>query len=354
MNNTLAYNITRARQQIGMTMEELANQVSISKQAISTYENGFRNPDSTTLLSIAKALGQNLEYFFSAHRVSFRLNAINYREGMSLSPDQRITVEQIASDALSGYMELETIAKETKPFENPLQGIDPVKTAEDAEKAAFQLRKKWKLGDGPLHNLVDVLEKRGIRIIKVKFGYTYTHEGLSGWVDNRKFPVVILNDRPQDVCRIRFTLLHELGHLLLVMADDLSLDDIEKYCNAFAGAVLLPTDILIAEFGKNRTAISMPELQRIKQLYGMSVYAIMVRARMAKLITYEAYQNWKMSAFEDHEYGYYLGEEEPQRFLQMLYRCLSERKIGLDKAAQLAGPKYSEADFRDIYYQKLK
>lgn len=333
-------------------MEELAIEVGITKQAISHYEKGIRHPDSKTLSAIAKALGQRIDYFFTARRISFQLNAVNYREGMALSAEQRATVEELASNALASYMELEAIARENKPFENPVKNSDPIRTEQDAEKVAALLRKRWKLGDGPLHNLVDTLEKKGVRILKLKFGYTYTHEGLSGWVDEGKFPVIILNDRPQDVCRVRFTLLHELGHLLLVMAEGLTIDAIEKLCNVFAGAVLLPTDILVAEFGRNRTAISMPELQRIKQLYGMSVYAIMVGARRANLITFEAYQKWKTSEFEDYEYGHYLGDEEPQRFLQLLYRCLSENKIGLDKAAQLAGR--SEAEFRNIYVQKLQ
>ncbi|OIN56325.1 helix-turn-helix domain-containing protein [Arsenicibacter rosenii] len=350
MLNTLATNITRARQQLGLTMEELATKVGISKQAISHYENGVRHPDSTTLSSIAKVLDKTIDYFFTAHKVSFQLNNVNYREGMALSLHQRATVEELANNALSGYMELEALAKENKPFENPLKDTAPIQTERDAEKAATLLRKRWKLGEGPLHNLVDTLEKKGVRIIKVKFGYLYTHEGLSGWADDNKFPVIVLNDRPQDVCRVRFTLLHELGHLLLIMAEGLTIDMVEKLCNVFAGEILLPNDILVAEFGRNRTAISMIELLRIKQLYGISVHAIMVGARRANLITFEAYQRWKASD-QDYESGYYLGEEEPQRFLQMLYRCLSENKIGFDKAAQLAGR--SEAEFRNIYIQKL-
>jgi Zn-dependent peptidase ImmA (M78 family) len=62
------------------------------------------------------------------------------------------------------------------------------------------------------------------------------------------------------------------------MSEALDLDAIEKMCDAFAGAVLLPSEILLQEFGKNRTAISMPELRRIKELYGISIAAIMVRA----------------------------------------------------------------------------
>ena len=226
-----------------------------------------------------------------------------------------------------------------------------VATQADAEKAARQLRKKWKLGDGAFHNISDFLEKKGVRIIKIDFGFNYVHEGLSGWAEQRQVPVIVLNARQQDLSRIRFTLLHELGHLLLLMSDNLEIDLVERLCDTFAGAVLLPADILVQEFGRNRTAISMPELRRIKELYGISIQAIMVRARITGLISYEAFQNWKTGELSDRDFGQYNGTEEPQRFLQMLYRCLSERKIGFDKAAQLAGK--DEAELRQIYYQQL-
>ncbi len=332
-------------------MEELASMANCSKQAISHYESGLRRPDSSMQLSIADALEKDIDYFYNDANVAFNLHNVNYREGMLLSPAQRSKVEELASARLNDYLELERIAKELVAFQNPLEDIIINNTFE-AEKAAKQLRKKWKLGEEPIYNISGFLEKKGIRILKIDFGFHYSHEGLSGWAEEKRVPVIILNARQQDLARVRFTILHELGHLLLEIQESLDMDDIERICDAFAGAVLLPAEILEQEFGKNRTAISMPELRRIKEIYGISIKAIMVRARVTKLITYESYQKWLTADYPDAAYGQYNGTEEPQKFLQMLYRCLSEKKIGFDKAAKLSG--WDEAEFRQIYKQQVE
>jgi Zn-dependent peptidase ImmA (M78 family)/transcriptional regulator with XRE-family HTH domain len=351
MENTVAINLTKARQLRGITMDELGSMINFSKQAISHYENGVRYPDSSTLLAISEALNLDVDYFYSDCNVNFKLNKVSYREGLELDYKQKQDVEDLTSSLLNDYLELESIAKELVVFDNPLEDM-VICDIEDAEKAAKQLRKKWKLGEGPISNITSLLERKGIRIIKVDFGFHYNHEGLSGWAEDNKVPVIILNAKQQDLSRMRFTILHELGHLLLIMQENLDEELVEKICDAFAGAVLLPADILTQEFGKNRTAITMPELRRIKELYGISIAAIMVRAKVTKLISWDAYKKWKASDFSDFDYGYFNGSEEPQKFLQMLYRCLSERKIGFDKAAKLA--RKDEAELREVYKHQLE
>lgn len=351
MENVVASNLTKARILRGLSMEELANMVNCSKQAIGHWESGLRTPESKSLLSVAKALELELDYFYNDSNVQFNLHNVNYREGMLLTDCQRADIENLASSMLNDYLELEMIAKEFIVFQNPIEDLT-ISNTSDAERAGKQVRKKWKLGEGPIYNISNFLERKGIRIIKVNFGFNYGHEGLSGWAENKRIPVIVLNERQQDISRVRFTILHELGHLLMAMSEDLDLDKIERICDAFAGAVLMPINILIQEFGKNRTAISMPELRRIKELYGISIAAIMVRARFADLISYDTFTKWKINDFPDRDYGQFNGTEEPQKFLQMLYLCLSEQKIGFDKAAKLT--RRDESEFRQIYKQQFE
>lgn len=351
MEQTFATNLKRARLLKGMSMEELATMAQCTKQAISNYESGLRTPDSSMQLSIANALDKDIDYFYNEATVAFNLHNVNYREGIFLTAAQRERVEDLASTRLNDYLELERIANELVVFQNPLEDV-VINNTYEAEKAAKQLRKKWKFGEEPIYNISGFLERKGVRILKIDFGFHYSHEGLSGWAEEKRVPVIILNARQQDIARVRFTILHELGHLLLEMGESLEIDEIERICDAFAGAVLLPAEILEQEFGRNRTAISMPELRRIKEIYGISIKAIMVRARVTKLITYDAYQKWLTADYPDAAYGQYNGTEEPQKFLQMLYRCLSEKKIGFDKAAKLSG--WDESEFRQIYKQQVE
>ncbi len=140
-------------------MEELASMANCSKQAISHYESGLRRPDSNMQLSIADALEKGIDYFYNDANVAFNLHNVNYREGMLLSPAQRSKVEELASARLNDYLELERIAKELVAFQNPLEDIIINNTFE-AEKAAKQLRKKWKLGEEPIYNISGFLEKK--------------------------------------------------------------------------------------------------------------------------------------------------------------------------------------------------
>lgn len=349
MQSTIATNLSRARSRMGLSMEHLANIANCSKQAISYYENGHRTPDSQTLLKFSNIFGVEPDYFYTSQVVKFSLNDINYREGGSLSQSQRNEVETLTASKLSDYLELEIIAKEVIEFQNPIEDLT-IQNTNDAEKAAKQLRKKWKLGEGPISNISNLLEKNGVRIIKIDFGFNYNHAGLSGWAENKTIPVIVVNDSQKDISRRRFTILHELGHLLLIMHKSLDIETIERICDAFAGAVLLPYETLIQEFGRNRTAITMSELIRIKELYGISIKAIMVRANVIQLISYEAYAKWKEYYFSHSDYGQYFGAEEPQKFTQMLYRCLSEKKIGFDKAAKLSYK--AEEELRQEYIQQ--
>jgi len=351
MKKILSANLQKARQLRDLTMEELANIIGCSKQAISHYENAIRFPDSQTLIALAEALHVDFESLIRPNAVQFSILDVNYRQGIELTHQEKTEIQRIASERLNNYVELEQIAKDIIKFENPISDL-LVNNTSDAEKASKLLRKKWKLADLPIPNVTKMLEDKGIRILKIDFGPVYQHEGLSGWAENKTIPVIVINSKQKELARVRYTLFHELGHLLLSMNDDLTNAEIERICEVFAGTMILPTDVLIREFGKNRTNISIPELRRIKEYYGISILAIMVRARFSELISYETFIKWRDSKFFGEDFGQYLGKEEPQRFDQLLFKCLSENKIGIDKAVKLTSK--TEEEFQNFYNELFK
>lgn len=56
------YRIAEARKSKGLTQQELADKVGISKQAIYRYESGAREPRINIVVEIAKALGVSVSY----------------------------------------------------------------------------------------------------------------------------------------------------------------------------------------------------------------------------------------------------------------------------------------------------
>lgn len=68
MKEIFAKRLKSARLMKGLSMDDLVSAMdnSISKMAISKYENGLLAPNSTILIALSKALNQPVDYFFSS------------------------------------------------------------------------------------------------------------------------------------------------------------------------------------------------------------------------------------------------------------------------------------------------
>jgi len=105
----------------------------------------------------------------------------------------------------------------------------------------------------------------------------------------RAVPFVTVNrDFPDD--RVRFTAAHELGHLLCGFPER---DGAESLCYAFAGAFLLPRDAVERALMPARRKISFWELKELKESYGISLQAIIYRARALGLVTGRQVRNFR-------------------------------------------------------------
>ena len=141
--------------------------------------------------------------------------------------------------------------------------------------------------------------------------------------------------------RIRFTVIHELAHLLLQFENNIisNQKQIEKYCHYFSSSFLLPNENLISMIGKNRNYIAIQELISIKEYYGISMRAIILRLKELSIISEIYYKKWmvylsKTSGHKD-EPGSYNGVEKQKVFEKLINRAIVEGSISLSKAASL-------------------
>ena len=119
---------------------------------------------------------------------------------------------------------------------------------------------------------------------------------ISGYVDHDNKEVVLnKNETPE---RRRFTLAHELGHIILnandnsiqhrdnIMNSQLDIyanDNNEVEANYFAGCILMPRNVFIREFNKIKQDISV-KTQLLAYYFGVSQLAVYVRANVLNLI----------------------------------------------------------------------
>ena len=126
--------------------------------------------------------------------------------------------------------------------------------------------------------------------------------------------------------------------------------DAERVAHRFAGAFLMPAEALRPEVGKRRSALALGELLALKQVFGVSIQALVHRCRDLDIIGAATYRalfrefdrlGWRSPPYE--EYGAMAGEV-PSRFGRLCLRALAEGAISKSKAAELLGIGVPEVD----------
>lgn len=335
MATSFGQRLKAARAMAGLSMDALVAKTGqrVSKQAISKYENGLMSPDSAILIALSDALGVKPDYFFSQYELS--IDSISFRKKASLGKKAVESLKARIKDTIERYSELEAFFSASPPFATPLSDF-PISCFEDIQESAMRLREAWGLGaEGAIGYVIDILEEHSIRVLEIDGGEGF--DGLSGWVNASPF-IVLNSASPSD--RKRLTALHEFAHLSLKFSDSLSASEKEKLCHSFGAVFLLPRQVLIKELGGKRLEVSFFELDRLKKQYGISMQAIMYRARQEGIISEYVHESFsrEISAkrWRKQEPNQYPIEEHPLRFEQLLHRAISEELISVSKAAYLA------------------
>ncbi len=332
-----------ARLMNGFSLQDLADALDniLTRQALHRYEKGEVIPDAEKISKISKILNVTPDYFFRTTKIE--LNDIEFRKLDKLPKKEADMIQEKTKEYLNRYLELEEIIGLENKFAHPLKNYPEITSYEQVNRAAEIIREKWSLGKGPIYNIVELLEEKNIKIVKLDVSINF--DGLQAFA-NGNIPVIAYNVRlANKPDRIRFTLLHELAHMLLKFGE-ITNKQKETLCHQFSGAMLLPEETIKAELGAHRNKLSYLELANIKKQYGISMQAIVMRANECKIIN-DSYtrqffflinqMNWKID--EPVEYQ---GIEESNRFEQLLFRALIEDQISMSKAASLSNLTLSE------------
>lgn len=327
-----------ARKREGLSLRDLADRVDnvVSAQAIGKYERGEMMPGSAAVIALAKALHVSVSYLLSP--IEIALEGVEFRKRVSASAKDRAMVEAAVIDHVDRYLQVEELLGiASAQWSEPDGAPYPVRTLDDAEAAAEAVRDAWDLGGNPIPDMTEILEERGIKVLKRPFPSVV--DGLSCQVRRAAgdvVPVIVCSDE-KSIERQRFTLAHELGHLVMAVSGDL---DEEKACHRFAGAFLAPKADLVEEIGSRRHTVSYPELMEIKRMFGLSAAALVVRLRDLGIISEGTLRGTFQGvgrAWHQKEPLPLVREEPTRRFRRLCFRALAEDAISPSKAAELLG-----------------
>ena len=316
----------------------------VSYQTLSNWEKGKGDglPEMSILQALAAALNIRLDYLFEPIRAEIPQPEFRKRKSKLKVKDESAILEQ-AQYGLDRYLELEDVSGTSIPAQlNCL----PVESIDDLELAAERLRDFWNLGGNPIPQIVEMLEEMGVRVLEADAPDSF--DGLAAW--SGEIPFMLVNRKVQDVCRLRFTLLHELGHLLLKIPEKTDTEEVEKMCNRFASSLLFPSKAFRAHFGEHRHHFTLQEMVSLKEEWGISIAAIAYRAKDLNVLSENRYRHFSIfynqHGFKRKEPGEYSMAERPQRFRQLVLRSFAEGLISGTKAASFLNQPY-EAFLKD-------
>jgi len=331
-----------ARAASGLSLRELEAGISklVTAQAIGKYERNEDMPSSRVLSALADALHVSEDYLLSADEMV--LDGVEFRKKEMASKREEAFVEGQTLHLLERYLTVEdALGLASVKWDRPAEAPYPITEVADAENAARAIRMHWGLGIEPILNLSELLEERGIKILSVDLSDI---DGLTAKVRRKNgdpVPVIVIKESAWAE-RKRFTLAHELGHMVMDVRQGVKA---EKAVDRFAGAFLMPAEALWREVGKHRTTLSLGEFLRLKELFGASIQAITYRCHDLRIISDAAYRRlfqifnergWRKPPFKEPG-ALDPALEYPHRLERLCFRALAESVIGEAKAAEILG-----------------
>jgi Zn-dependent peptidase ImmA (M78 family)/transcriptional regulator with XRE-family HTH domain len=247
----LGRRLKKAREAAGLTQEDVADQLGISRGALAQFETGAKAPNSLHLVRLAETyrreLGELLaEEFDEAGRDP--LTAL-FRADLQLASDRdRASAVAECVKLCREYTNLETLLGMDQDRVYDVNYNTPLmRTRWDAirqgERLAELERARLRLGEDPLTNLAEILEAQGVRFIELSLSDAISGLFLS---DTRYGPSIIVNEEHSPPRR-RFSCAHEYCHVLvdrgrggLVSRAENREELFEVRANAFAAAFLMP------------------------------------------------------------------------------------------------------------------
>jgi Zn-dependent peptidase ImmA (M78 family)/DNA-binding XRE family transcriptional regulator len=330
-----------ARDGAGLSLRGLADRLdnAVSAQAIGKYERDEMMPGSKILIALSRELNVPVSYLVGSSKIN--LEGVEFRRNKITSKKEEHQVEAAVLNHLDRYLELEEILQVASTvWESPRGAPFQVHGLQDAEIATMTMRHHWDLGANPIPAFAEYLEERGIKVMALELPASVS--GLTCRVVSEmghRVPVIVVNANDTGE-RQRFTLAHELGHMVIEV--DGAVDE-EKAAHWFAGALLMPRDMLLSEVGRNRSSLGLGELFALKELFGVSVQAITYRCKDLDIVngstfrtlfeTFKA-KGWRTPPFPE---PMPIPQETPKRFRRLCFRALAENAISESKAAELLG-----------------
>ncbi len=380
----LGRRLRAARDQVGLTQEQVAHQLGLSRGALAQIEIGMRAPNSIQLGQLAEIYRRDLGDLLAEHFDEFGRDSLValFRSDPQISDDPAGAASLSRGVALAReWAQLEDIlgvaAQRSLPpiydLPRPQHRWDAIK---QGERLANEERDRLELGVDPIRDIRAVVEQQGIRVVD-----GHLPANISGaFLADPRFGLAIIVNATHHRRRRLFSYAHEYAHAIadrdvtsLLSKDENRADLREVRANAFAAAFLLPAGgvrAFVCGLGKGSAPSSLqvfdenaalpaqrrglsraPELQlydlvHLASYFGTSVESAAFRLQNLHLITEQQRERFTEQRESANEIrSQYFGEAEhsddvetqPNKsFLFLLLDAFLQEEVSRRKVSELA------------------
>jgi Zn-dependent peptidase ImmA (M78 family)/transcriptional regulator with XRE-family HTH domain len=295
--------IASAREDAGLTQDDIAAALGVKRQLIGYWEQGKRVPRTEQLLQLATlfrlTVAALLTQTTQAQHAEVETAAMLYRRSsVDLDGKARqgiagfVTFLDFYAD-LAKAMGRDVAGMAKSPF---LPGEGYGEYAIDARRKASEVRHHLGLGQGPVADVDSVCAALGITVYRAHLGKDL-HATISGaFYRHPALGFAILINLDMTRGRRRFTACHELAHALLHSGSDAIVvsdtgrrgDQRETYADVFAGEFLMPEEGIrrVLEFlGAGPKLDEVEPVIDLHRMFNVSYITALVRLRQANIIT---------------------------------------------------------------------
>lgn len=269
-----------ARELENKTQSDLSGPAEVTPAAISQFESGDAKPSSGTLGLLAEALGVPIEFlclpiegthegFFRSLRKSSVAQRRRARSLAHLVHDLAVAPE---GDSVLEPLSVPRIPLETLDVDSPR-----------IVEAARTVRAAWGLPHGPVPDVVAVLERHGVLVLRLPLEAAEVDAFSLPFADR---PVVVLGADKGDRARSRFDAAHELGHLVMHGESVWGVKEVETQAHKFAAEFLMPAADIRTELPSRA---DWAQLFALKQRWHVSIAALLRRAHDLEVMSPPAY-----------------------------------------------------------------
>jgi Zn-dependent peptidase ImmA (M78 family)/DNA-binding XRE family transcriptional regulator len=275
-----ARSIKQARECMALTQTAVAEALGVEQASISQWERGYMQPTPDMVERLAFHLHVPPAFFAAGPLHEFPEGSLAFRKTKGVSA---MVATQLRRHAERHFAMVEHMMTQ---LEWPLNRLPSLRDASPADAAALTRVQLGLAPDVPIENLTKSLEKHGLLMLVSPLD-AKGFDAFSVWLEHHEHrPTIVVNiRRPGD--RFRFSVGHELGHIVMHRSPCGSIAQMDDEADMFAEELLMPAELIRQHLD---TPVTVADLAKLKPIVKVSIQALTQRAFHLGLCTQRQYQ----------------------------------------------------------------